>query len=323
MPFRRPTTTPTPDELFDQWLVELGEAELKIILYIIRRTMGFKKHADAISYSQFLHGITTRDGRVLDRGCGVRNRTNLARALAKLEERTLIRSWKRTAQDGDADVTVYALHFEGDDEVPPDDPRGSPLSVPPWSSSGTTPGSADVVPPRSRSSTTGGTGAAPPVVPHRYSQQTERQTTETTSWVHTQGHGETASVSDAETQPVLTSEHGAVLEALLAEGVAPPRAISLCSRYAPEAIRQQLSWLDHRRYDDRAACLIAAIEQGYGPPITSTDWRRASSPDPNVGRRAMASTTGAVNRYSSGRYGVCAACGCSPCDPSCPEQHIT
>ena len=131
MPFKRPTTTPTPDELFDEWLVELGEAELKIILYIIRRTLGFRKNADAISYNQFLHGITTRDGRVLDRGCGVRNRTNLARALAKLEERSLIRSWKRRADDGDADVTVYALHFEGDDELPVDDPRGSTAPVPP------------------------------------------------------------------------------------------------------------------------------------------------------------------------------------------------
>jgi hypothetical protein len=46
--FRRPTTTPVPDELFDEWLAVLSGAELKCLLYIVRRTLGFKKDADAI-----------------------------------------------------------------------------------------------------------------------------------------------------------------------------------------------------------------------------------------------------------------------------------
>ena len=35
--------------LFDELLPYLSEAELKVLLYIVRRTFGFKKEADAIS----------------------------------------------------------------------------------------------------------------------------------------------------------------------------------------------------------------------------------------------------------------------------------
>ena len=55
--FLRPTTTPTPDEIFDVWLSHLSGAETKVILYIVRRTFGFGKDADAISLSQICNGI--------------------------------------------------------------------------------------------------------------------------------------------------------------------------------------------------------------------------------------------------------------------------
>src|SRR5688500_16170261 len=69
--FRCPTYTMVPDELFDELLVELSGAELKTLLYIIRRTFGFKRDSDAISLSQMLRGIHTADGRTLDRGVGL------------------------------------------------------------------------------------------------------------------------------------------------------------------------------------------------------------------------------------------------------------
>lgn len=65
--FSTPNTTAVPDAFFDEVAPNLTEAELRIALYIIRRTFGFKKAVDAISFSQFLNGITTSDGRVLDR----------------------------------------------------------------------------------------------------------------------------------------------------------------------------------------------------------------------------------------------------------------
>src|SRR5215216_6536594 len=81
--FRSPNYTMVPDELFDELLADLSGAELKALLYIVRRTFGFKKDADAISLSQMLRGIRTRDGRVLDRGVGLAKNTLLG-ALASL-----------------------------------------------------------------------------------------------------------------------------------------------------------------------------------------------------------------------------------------------
>ncbi len=115
MPLKRPTTTPLPDEIYDEWAPILGAAELKVLLYIVRRTLGFRKGADAISLTQFLDGIVTHDGRVLDKGCGIKSRPNVVRAVKGLEEKGLIRVTRRRASAGDDDVTVYALWWEGDD----------------------------------------------------------------------------------------------------------------------------------------------------------------------------------------------------------------
>jgi hypothetical protein len=49
--FLSPNYTSVPDELFDELLPELSGSELKVLLYIIRRTFGFKRDADTISLS--------------------------------------------------------------------------------------------------------------------------------------------------------------------------------------------------------------------------------------------------------------------------------
>jgi hypothetical protein len=75
--YSKPNYTPVPDELFDEQLPDLSGAELKVLLYIIRRTFGFKKESDNISLNQLLHGITTREDVVLDRGTGLSKKTLL------------------------------------------------------------------------------------------------------------------------------------------------------------------------------------------------------------------------------------------------------
>lgn len=47
-------TTPIPDFFFDKIAPHLAGAEVKVILYVFRRTFGFNKLCDHISYSQFL-----------------------------------------------------------------------------------------------------------------------------------------------------------------------------------------------------------------------------------------------------------------------------
>ncbi len=47
-----PTYTMTPNDLFDHWLPNLGEGELKVLLVIMRKTFGWHKPRDRISISQ-------------------------------------------------------------------------------------------------------------------------------------------------------------------------------------------------------------------------------------------------------------------------------
>ncbi len=103
------STTATPDWLFDDVAPDLAKAPLKVLLYIVRRTCGFRKLADAISLTQFQHGIITRDGRQLDKGCGVTNRTALLRALDDLEARGLIAHQDAIHADGGNATTIYYL----------------------------------------------------------------------------------------------------------------------------------------------------------------------------------------------------------------------
>jgi len=117
-------TTATPDWLFDEVAPDLDKAPLKVLLYIVRRTCGFRKSADAISLSQFQHGIVTRDGRPLDKGAGVKNRTTLLRALADLEARGLIGHQDTLHADGGHATTVYYL-------LGPGQGQGGAASAPP------------------------------------------------------------------------------------------------------------------------------------------------------------------------------------------------
>lgn len=117
--FTAPRYTPTPDQLFDELLEPgyLTEAELRVLLYIIRRTFGWKKEADAISLKQLSQGIVRRDGTRLDWGAGV-GRAAASRASKSLEAKGIIRARRSpVSQAGDSDepeTTVYTLVMAAD-----------------------------------------------------------------------------------------------------------------------------------------------------------------------------------------------------------------
>jgi hypothetical protein len=96
--FTSPRYTQTPDELFDVLLPVLSGAELKVLLYIIRRTFGWRKEADMISLSQIMHGITKADGTPLDRGTGLAKSTAIE-AIKGLEAKGCIEA-VRSGKDG-------------------------------------------------------------------------------------------------------------------------------------------------------------------------------------------------------------------------------
>lgn len=108
--FDSPQFTQVPDVVFDELLAELTESELKVLLYIIRRTFGFKKNADTISLKQLSEGIVTRDGRQLDRGAGV-SKASAARGVKGLVEKNIITTVRNRGLDKSDAPTTYQLAF--------------------------------------------------------------------------------------------------------------------------------------------------------------------------------------------------------------------
>ena len=121
--FQKPNYTSVPDELFDELLPLLSGSELKVLLYIIRRTFGFKKDSDTISLGQMVNGITTRDGRTLDSGAGV-SKPALLQALRGLQEKNVIIIERCISEERGHEPTRYSLNIRGQD------PLGKESSLP-------------------------------------------------------------------------------------------------------------------------------------------------------------------------------------------------
>lgn len=107
-----PNTTQIPDEFIDMHMAFLSGAEVKVMLYIFRRTLGFKRHADNISLNQMLTGIVKRDGVRLDYGTGLSKSTLLA-AIKSLVEKKLILVEQRQSDERGNEPTTYKLNFAG------------------------------------------------------------------------------------------------------------------------------------------------------------------------------------------------------------------
>ena len=108
--FRSPTYTITPDELYDELLSQLTGSELKVLLYIIRRTFGFKKKSDNISTNQIMNGIKTKKGRQLDTGTGLSNRA-VINAVKTLESKNIIIANRRIDKEKGNLPTTYSLNI--------------------------------------------------------------------------------------------------------------------------------------------------------------------------------------------------------------------
>jgi len=120
--FPRNRYTPVPDLLFDELLAELSNDELRVLLYVIRRTEGFKRETDNISLNQFAEGIVRSDGTRLDRGAGL-SRAATSRGLKGLVTRGILMAQQNTDVKGGRLSTTYAVRFE----ATPSPPVGYPL----------------------------------------------------------------------------------------------------------------------------------------------------------------------------------------------------
>lgn len=115
--FKVVNSTPVPDDVFDVIAPELEHGELRVLLYIIRRTFGFKKQSDHISLNQLVEGIRKRDGEVLDRGAGV-SKSTAVRAVKGLIEKGIIVAARNSSPDRGYEATTYSLRFQ-DEAAPP------------------------------------------------------------------------------------------------------------------------------------------------------------------------------------------------------------
>jgi phage replication O-like protein O len=108
--FQFPNTTQIPNEVFDTLIPQLSGGELKVLLYICRRTFGFRKDSDRISLSQISSGITTKTGRVLDHGTGLCKR-HVINALKTLEKKNIIIITRTVDETGLNAVNTYSLNI--------------------------------------------------------------------------------------------------------------------------------------------------------------------------------------------------------------------
>ena len=106
-----PNSFQCPNAVVDELLPELTGSELKVLLYIVRRTFGFQKDSDNISLSQMLNGITTREGQVLDRGAGIKDKKTVLAAIRSLEERGIISTERRRSIEKGDEPTTYRLNL--------------------------------------------------------------------------------------------------------------------------------------------------------------------------------------------------------------------
>lgn len=127
--FASPNYTSIPDDFFDVLAPELTEAELRVLIYLMRRTYGFKRATDDVSLKQLVEGIRTRDGRTLDHGTGM-SKSAVVRGLAGLETKGVIIAQRNASIERGNLPTTYALRMR-ETPVALEDPPGPAGEHPP------------------------------------------------------------------------------------------------------------------------------------------------------------------------------------------------
>jgi len=124
--------TQIPDAYFDEVMAPLGPSAFTVLMYVARRTFGFKRHSDQISLDQICHGIVTAEvrdadgtvikpARQLDHGTGLAKST-VVRALDRLIAAGLIRKRKNADPRRGQLANTYGIVFK--------DPATASLAMP-------------------------------------------------------------------------------------------------------------------------------------------------------------------------------------------------
>lgn len=253
--FLTPNYTQIPDQVFDELLPILSGNEIKILMYICRRTFGFKKGTDNISLAQMVSGITAKDGTKLDGGTGL-SKASVARALKDLEDKDIILRVRRSdPQRGDL-PTTYQLNIIDPRKLLSREEGGSNNFEPPRVSHRDTPLSP----------------VDTPRVSHRDTQETVIQQT-----------------VEQETENTTTKANSVVV-ALTEWGISQNVSEALAKTYPSEQISEKIEFLKYliehepKAIKKPAAWLRKAIEENYGAP----DGYKTASSNPHNQRQANA-----------------------------------
>ena len=109
--FPRSNSTQVPDVFFDEIMPFLNLAETRVLLYIIRRTIGFKKDWDGISLDQMANGIIKTNGERLDHGTGL-HANSIRSATKSLVEKGVLVVSEQFDRDGGQKENRYCLRWE-------------------------------------------------------------------------------------------------------------------------------------------------------------------------------------------------------------------
>lgn len=108
--------TGVPDILFDIWLPVIDDCELRVLLVIIRKTVGWRQNEEELS----LNGIA--------RLAGV-SKSSVVRASGSLIERGLIDRKKNSGDAGEGQSeSTYSLKFDDETDGTPEPPTVQPLN---------------------------------------------------------------------------------------------------------------------------------------------------------------------------------------------------
>jgi hypothetical protein len=328
-----------PNNWFDLVAGFTSWAEHKVVEYILRHTWGYNEYgvSKLITMDEFMHGRKRRDGSRMDAGCGMAENSikkGIADAVAhgflivEVDTRDLgrIRKFYAPRMRGpvQADEGMHARPAEdrklipGGQELTPD-PRILTLDRQPVTrvTQELTP-RPPITDPRTVTAQHGNTHSQHSETDNMFaSPALQVEQVRSISRPALIGGGGEA-VPQAQRRPSLqtirslpSSENAgpaprSLETRLIDQGISPARAASLVRRVPSEQIAQQLGWIDHRRFRNRAATLIRAIEENFAPPPLHrpTDHQSSARFDPG--------------KFFRGAYAVCPECGARPCAADCP-----
>lgn len=251
-----PNSTQIPDVILDQWMADLSGAELKVVLYIARRTFGFGKESDNISLNQMAQGITKRNGTVLDRGTGL-SVSSVARAVKTLEEQHILVRKTNINDKNEHDENTYRLNLDWPGEVLPKSENPPSKNDSGYSQNHSTPTSKI------------GEG----VLPKSETQETRQETAQETATT------ENAAAVDSESYKLLRDK-----------GFDDTAAKELSTSYPEERIKRQCEWFPLRAMDrNPLGALRKSIAEDWGDPrkVNVNERREEPSPKENMEVREM------------------------------------